>query len=277
MRIPEITDLSKLALHTITTKPWPIEVAAQKYAKAGVKGITVWRNALEGRDSAKVGNMLRDYGLEIISLCRSGFFPAISKEGRQRAIEDNILALNQASALGAPILILVCGAEPKQSLDKSCMQIKTGIETILIHAEELGIKLAVEPLHPMYADTRSAINTLEQANNLVEAIDSPNLGVAVDVYHLWWDPTLEEQIHRCGEMNKLFVFHICDWKSPTNDILNDRGLMGEGCIDINKIRGWVHQSGFQGFNEVEIFSNFYWASDQDIFLDKIVNAYLKHS
>ena len=273
----EIKDFSKLCLHTITTKPWSIEKAAEKFAQAGIKGITVWRQALEGRDPIKVGELLRSYGLEVISLCRGGFFPADSREKRQLAIEDNLRALDEAAAVGAPLIVLVCGAEPSQSLGKSRMQIKIGIETILMHAEAYNVKLAVEPLHPMYADTRSAINTLKQANDIVEAIGSRDVGVAVDVYHLWWDPELERQIHRCGEMDKLFAFHICDWKTPTLDLLNDRGLMGEGCIDIKKIRRWVEQAGFDGFNEVEIFSDLYWQQDQDEFLAKIMNAYLHKS
>ena len=157
------------------------------------------------------------------------------------------------------------------------MQIKIGIETVLTYAETHNVKLAIEPLHPMYADTRSAINTLKQANDMVEAIGSDMVGVAVDVYHLWWDQELEEQIHRCGEMGGLFAFHICDWRSPTEDLLNDRGLMGEGCINVPQIREWVEKAGFDGFNEVEIFSNRYWNGDQDEFLQKIIHAYKNHS
>ncbi len=138
-------------------------------------------------------------------------------------------------------------------------------------------KLAIEPLQPMYADTRSAINTMKQANEVVEYFNSPFLGVAVDVYHVWWDPDLEHEIHRCGINNHLFAFHICDWLTPTVDMLNDRGLMGDGCIPIRQIREWMEISGFSGFNEVEIFSNKHWAEDQDEFLDRIIRAYLEHS
>jgi len=272
----EINDLSKLCVHTITTKPWPIEKAAEKYAQAGVKGITVWRQALEGRDPVMVGEMLKSYNMKVVSLCRGGFFASASSVIRQKAIEDNIKALDEAAALGAPMLVLVCGADPAQSLGKSRMQIKIGIETILVHAEAYDVKLAIEPLHPMYADSRSAINTIRQANDIAEAIGSKDVGVAVDVYHLWWDPDLEREIHRCGEMEKLFAFHVCDWKTPTIDMLNDRGLMGKGCINIKKIRGWVEQTGFDGFHEVEIFSDIYWKQDQDEFLAKIVNAYMNN-
>jgi sugar phosphate isomerase/epimerase len=125
----------------------------------------------------------------------------------------------------------------------------------------------------MYADTRSAINTIAQANDLAEIINSPYVGVAVDVYHLWWDPDLEKEIGRTGKNGALLAFHVCDWKSPTTDILNDRGLMGEGCIPLKKIRSWVEATGFNGFIEVEIFSNNYWKQDQSVFLQNIISAY----
>src|SRR5690606_16728635 len=123
---------------------------------------------------------------------------------------------------------------------------------------------------------RSAINTLGQANDLCEQLDSAYVGVAADVYHLWWDPVLEAEIARCGRLGKLFAFHVCDWRTPTIDLLNDRGLMGEGCIPIRQIRGWVETAGFTGFNEVEIFSTRLWATDQDEYLQRIVQAYRDH-
>jgi len=185
--------------------------------------------------------------------------------------------IDEAAELGAPLLVLVCGAVPGQALTVSRAQIREGIEAILPQAQDCGVKLAIEPLHPMYADDRSAINTLGQANDMTAAIDAPHLGVAVDVYHLWWDPNLEQEIQRCGDLKKLFAFHICDWKTPTEDLLLDRGLMGEGCIDVPRIQGWVEAAGFQGFHEVEIFSTRYWQEYQYGFLTKIKQAYLHHS
>ena len=277
MSAKPITDLSQLCIHTITTKPWSIEEAAKNFLLEGVKGITVWRDALANRNIRQSGQLLRDHGLKIVSLCRGGFFPNKEKEKRQVAIEDNLRAIEEAAELGAPLIVLVCGADPSQSLEDSRKQIQEGIETILPQAEAAGIKLAIEPLHPMYADTRSAINTLAQANDMAAQINSPFVGVAVDVYHLWWDPFLEQEIKRCGENNHLFAFHICDWNSPTTDMLNDRGLMGDGCIPVNKIRSWVETTGFNGFYEVEIFSNKYWQQDQSGFLEKIIKAYKENS
>ncbi len=277
MSITAHTDLSRLCVHTITTRPWNIETAARHYAAAGIKGITVWRDALEGRDIRQTGNMLREEELSIVSLCRGGFFPATDKAKRKQAIDDNRKAIEEAVALGAPLIVLVCGADPGQSLEDSRQQIQDGIAAVLDDASAAGVKLAIEPLHPMYADTRSAINTLAQANDMAEALQSPWVGVAVDVYHLWWDPALEQEITRCGENGHLFAFHICDWKSPTTDMLLDRGLMGEGCIPIRKIRSWVEATGFNGFNEVEIFSTKYWQEDQSVFLEKITTAYREHA
>ena len=277
MGAKQLTDLSQLCIHTITTKPWSIEEAAKNYSAEGVKGITVWRDALIDRNIKQTGQLLRDHGLDIVSLCRGGFFPNKEKEKRKLAIEDNLIAIEEASELGTNLIVLVCGADLTQSLEDSRRQIQEGIETILPQAKAAGIKLAIEPLHPMYADTRSAINTLAQANELAEQINSPYVGVAVDVYHLWWDPFLEQEIKRCGENEHLFAFHICDWNSPTVDMLLDRGLMGDGCIPVNKIRSWVEATGFNGFYEVEIFSNKYWQQEQTQFLKKIIKAYKENS
>ena len=270
-------DTSKLCVHTITTKPWPIETAIERFATHGVTGMTIWRDALAGRDITATGQRIRDAGLSAVSLCRGGFFPAETAAGRQASIDDNRRTIDEAAALGAPLIVLVCGAMPGQPLDISRQQIRDGIEAVLPQAAAAGVKLAVEPLHPMYADSRSAINTMAQANDICDAINSHWVGVAVDVYHLWWDPHLQAEIRRCGEAKRIFAFHICDWRTPTEDLLNDRGLMGEGCIPIRRIRGWVEEAGFDGFNEVEIFSNRLWAGDQEASLGRIVEAYLTRS
>ncbi|HSM46988.1 MAG TPA: sugar phosphate isomerase/epimerase family protein, partial [Draconibacterium sp.] len=165
----------------------------------------------------------------------------------------------------------------RQPLEKSREQIKEGILKILPQVKAAGVKLAIEPLHPMYAGDRSAINTLAQANQMTEEINSEFVGVAVDVYHLWWDNNLQQEIKRCGKNGNLLAFHVCDWNVPTVDFLNDRGLMGDGCINVKEIRSWVEETGFSGYNEVEIFSDKYWATDQKMYLGKIKNAYLNYT
>jgi sugar phosphate isomerase/epimerase len=271
-----LPDLSRLCIHTITTKPWDIDTSAPKYEAAGVKGITVWRDTLAGRNVAATGRMLRDHGLSVVSLCRGGFFPAPDPSDRRKAIDDNRKAIEEAHALGAPLIVLVCGSVPGQPLPESRKQIADGIAALLPDCLASGVKLAIEPLHPMYADNRSAINTLGQANDLVESLGSLHVGVAVDVYHVWWDPSLETEIARSGRRGALFAHHVCDWRTPTVDMLNDRGLMGEGSIPIRQIRTWMEAAGFQGFIEVEVFSNRLWSQNQDQFLADIVHSYRDH-
>ncbi len=269
-----IKDLSRLCLHTMTTRPWEIEECIRNYSAAGIHGITIWRNVLENKNLKAVKILLDDVGMNVVSLCRGGFFASVSEMKRQSAIDDNLHAIEQAAAVGAPLIVLVCGSDKEQSLEKSRDQIMDSIIRILPFAEKAGIRLAIEPLHPMYAGDRSAVNTIKQANDMAAQINSGWVGVAVDVYHLWWDPELKQEISRCADNNHLFAFHVCDWKVPTVDFLNDRGLMGEGCINIPGIRSWMESSGFTGYNEVEIFSDIYWAQDQNKYLEKIIDAYL---
>ncbi|HBL77129.1 MAG: xylose isomerase [Bacteroidetes bacterium GWF2_42_66] len=270
----ELNDFSKLCVHTLTTKPWNLRQCVENYSAAGIRGITIWRNVLDGQNLKEARKLLDDSGLDVVSVARGGFFPSAEKEKRQAAIDDNLFAIEQAAAVGAPVIVLVCGADGRQSLQKSRDQIREGIVKILPQAKAAGVKLAIEPLHPMYAGDRSAINTLEQANDMAEEINSEYVGIAVDVYHLWWDAHLQQEIKRCGQNGNLLAFHVCDWNVPTVDFLNDRGLMGDGCINIPQIRGWVEETGFRGYDEVEIFSDKYWATDQKEYLEKIKQAYL---
>ncbi|HTQ29827.1 MAG TPA: sugar phosphate isomerase/epimerase family protein, partial [Opitutaceae bacterium] len=255
----------------------PLEEAVRRYRAAGIKGITVWRETLEGRDAAAAGRMIREQGLSIASLCRGGFFPALTGKDRIRAIDENRRCIDQAAALGAPLLVLVCGAVPGQSLTKSRRQIADGIAEILPHAAAAGVKLGIEPLHPMYAADRSAINTISQARAICDDVKSPWLGIVVDVYHVWWDDWLKHEITACGHERSLFAFHISDWKTPVDDVLNDRALMGQGCIPLRQIRRWIEAAGFTGFIEVEIFSKRHWARDQTTFVEDIKTAYLEHA
>jgi len=273
----EINDLNKLCIHTITTKPLSFEDACERYAGIGVQGISIWRDAVAGMDFNTVKKCLKENNLTAVSYVRGGFFPSVEKVKRETAIADNIKMLEEATEMEIPMLVLVCGADPGQSLEVSREQIKQGIASILPTAQKHNIKLAIEPLHPMYADTRSAITSLKQANDLAEYFDSDFVGVAVDVYHLWFDDDLENQIKRCGANDNLFAYHICDWNVPTEDMLLDRGLMGEGCIPLKTIRGWMERAGFSGYNEVEIFSTKFWKMDQNAFLEKIIQAYFHHS
>lgn len=265
--------MKRLCIHSITNKPWSLDILIEKYTGAGVPALTVWEDAIKGPGAKSAGDKLARSGLKVVSYARGGFFPDLNEAKRKNNIDRNKRMIEDASVLGAPLIVLVCGADPGQSLQQSRDQIRSGIEAVLPFAADFGVKLAIEPLHPMYADTRSAINTLSAANDLAEYFDSEWVGVAIDVYHLWWDPELQQQIQRCGKKGNIMAFHICDWNIPTEDFLLDRELMGRGCIPVGEISQWVDDAGFDGYREVEIFSNRYWKQDQDHYLGDIITAY----
>tara|TARA_B100001173_G_scaffold288609_1_gene277874 strand:- start:4056 stop:4883 length:828 start_codon:yes stop_codon:yes gene_type:complete len=272
-----IDDFSKLCVHTQTTKPWTIEECISNFSSVGIKGISIWRHLLEGKDLKSIKTMLDAHQMDVVSLVRGGFFPAIEVKQRDLALEDNILAIDQAAALGAPLVVLVCGADPHQSQEVSRQQIQEGITALIPYAKKNKVKLAIEPLHPMYAGDKSALVSLGQANKMCEVIASHMVGIAIDVYHLWWDIELKNEIIRCGKNNNIFAFHVCDWRVPTIDFLTDRGLMGEGCIPVRQIREWVEEAGFNGYNEVEVFSERLWGQDQKLYLEDIKKSYLNNT
>jgi len=277
MPASQLTDLSRLAIHTMTNRPWTLAQCIDAYRRAGIGGISVWRNVLEGVSAEQAGGILRNAGLRVPALVRGGFFPASSNAARAEAIDENRRCLDEAAAIGAQMVVLVVGAVPGMDLEEGRRQVAEGIAAVLPHAENCGIKLAIEPLHPMYAADRSCINRMAEARQVCQQLRHPLLGIAVDVYHTWWDPDLEQQIALAGREGTLFAFHVCDWRVPTRDLLNDRALMGEGCIDLRRIRGWMEDAGFSGAIEVEIFSNDYWAMDQEAYLRRIVQAYREHT
>ncbi len=269
-------DLSRLCVHTVTTKPWSLDIAIDQFARAGVSGIAVWRDVIAGRDIKAAGRQIKDAGLSVVSLVRGGFFPAVDAAKRRQAIEENLKAIDEAEKLGCPAICIVCGADPAQPLADSRAQILDALRELAPRAHDAGVRLAIEPLHPMYADTRSAIVTLKDANDACEELGIENVGVAIDVYHVWWDPDLEAQIRRTGAIGKLFAFHVCDWRVPTRDFFRDRAMMGDGCIEISKIRRMVDAAGYSGFIEVELFSNDYWTEDQTPYLERLIEAYRQH-
>lgn len=268
--------LSRLCIHTMTTKPLALPAAVAAYRAAGAAGITVWREALQPLGARESAKLLAGSGLKVVSLCRGGFFPGKSESDWQKTLDDNRRAIDEAAAIGAPLVVLVCGAEPSIPLGEARKQIADGIAAVIPHAVGAGVKLGIEPLHPMYAGDRSAINTLRQANDIVEKLGSPHVGVTIDVYHVWWDDRLEHEIARSGRLGAIFSFHVGDWRIPTRDLLLDRGLMGEGCIPLRQIRAWVERAGFTGMIEVEIFSSELWTMDQVELLKRIKSAYLEH-
>jgi len=271
-----LTDLSRCAIHTQTNKSWSLRECIDHYSAVGIKGISVWRNVLEEIKLADAGKMLRDAGMTVPALVRGGFFVAADEPSKKKAAEANRRCIDEAQAIGAEMIVLVVGAVPGISLPDARKQVAEGMAAMLPQARAAGVKLAIEPLHPMYAADRSCINRMAEARWVCEQLRDPLVGIAADVYHVWWDPDLESEIAKAGKMKTLFGYHVCDWRPNTRHLLTDRGLMGDGCIDLRTIRGWVEATGFRGFNEVEIFSEEYWAMDQHAYLEKIRKAYLAH-
>lgn len=248
----------ELSLNTATVrKQWNLAQIIEGCARHGIRGISPWRDQVAQMGLQHARKSIRENGLAVTGLCRGGFFTG--KDWR----DDNRRAIEEAHALGAQCLVLVVGGLLPGSKDLilSRKRIEDGIAAILPEARAAGVPLAIEPLHPMQAAERACVNTLEQALDLCDFFQE-GVGVAVDVYHVWWDPKLEAQIKRAGK--RILAYHICDWLVPTRDLLNDRGMMGDGVIDLPGIRGWVEGAGYTGFAEVEIFSELdWWKRDPD--------------
>lgn len=268
--------LSQLAIHTITNKPWSLRECVDAYASAGIGGISVWREVIEPIGVDEAARILRDSGLRIPALVRGGFFVHPETSKRRRAIDTTRRCLEEAATIGAGVLVLVPGAHPQVDLATGRSHVRDAIETLITEADSHDVRLALEPLHPMYAGSRSCVNTLAQAREMCAAINHERLGVAVDVYHVWWDDALESEIESLGREKRLFAFHVNDWLPETNDLLLDRGLMGEGCIPIRRIRRWMEAAGFDGSIEVEVLSRRWWAFDQGEFLSQIVGSFQEH-
>jgi sugar phosphate isomerase/epimerase len=271
----EKSNLDRLAIHTITTKPWPLDQAVKHYAARGIGGISVWIEALQGIDDDQAHRIISDAGLKVPALVRGGFFCHDQPEERLARIDRNRRLIATAATIQADMMVLVVGAHPGAPLATQRRWVCDAIAALLPDVEATGVKLAIEPLHPMYAADRSCINRIAEARQICEELAHPLVGVAVDVYHVWWDPDLQREVQWLGEQKRLFGYHLCDWRVPTRDMLNDRALMGDGCIDLRGITDMVRQAGFDGWDEVEIFSDEHWQSDQHQFLDSIVDRYEK--
>jgi len=269
-----ITTLSNCAVHTMTNKSWSLAQCCEAYAAKGFGGVSIWRNVV-AEEEGGVGlseaiKVVKGSGLAVPAYVRGGFFPAADATKRQEAVDHNKRCLDEAADLGADQVVLVVGAVPGMPLAEARSQVQDGIAACLPHAEHVGVRLSIEPLHPMYAADKSCINRIAEARAICEALESTALGVALDVYHVWWDPDLESEIEQLGEGGYLIGFHACDWRQDTRHLLTDRGLMGDGCIDIRGIRAMVEKTGLVDFNEIEVFSEQYWAMNQDEYLDLIV-------
>ena len=250
----------------------PIAAVIDQIARHGFGAIAPWRREVEDGDVRAIARQIRDAGLKVSGYCRSSYMPAAEPSERLRIHDENLRALRDAAALAAPCFVIVAGglAPGSRDIDGARQQVLDGLDALLPKARELGVTLAIEPLHPMYAADRSCVNTIGQALALCDQLDPLNqggVGIAIDAYHTWWDPLLRDSIACAGAAGRIAGFHICDWLNPTRDMLMDRGMMGDGVIDLPEMRQAVEHTGYEGFAEIEIFSNYWGRQDSAVTLD----------
>jgi sugar phosphate isomerase/epimerase len=253
--------MERLSLNQITTERWNLQEAIEGCARAEVPHIAIWRHKLADIQLSQVKKMLQDAQLKVSSLCRGGMFPARDALERAKRLDDNRFAIEQAAELGTQTLVLVCGGLYDKDLTTARQWVEEGIAQLVPFAQQHGVRLGIEPLHPMYAAERSVIVSLKHANEIAQQYQAHQVGIVVDVFHVWWDPDLYHQIkHAKG---RIYGFHVSDWLVPLPDVLLGRGMMGDGVIDIRKIRIAVDQTGYRGPIEVEIFNQQIWDQPGD--------------
>jgi sugar phosphate isomerase/epimerase len=238
----------------------PIGEVIDAVARAGFGMMAPWRREVEGGSVVEIAKHSRDAGLKLSGYCRSTYIPANDVAGFRANVEANKKALDDAATLGAPCFVMVVGGLPAGSKDMSAarQQVKDATAELAEHGRKVGVRIALEPLHPVYAADRSCLTLLSEALDWCDGINDPWVGVAIDAYHVWWDPNLTRDLERAAKAKRVFAYHVCDWLVPTNDVLNDRGMMGDGVIDLKAIRHTLETAGYAGPVEVEIFSTANW-------------------
>lgn len=267
-----MADPRRLSLNQITTNNLSLPEAVDACIRHDIPAIALWRNKVEDCGLSESVKLIRRSGLKVSSLCRGGFFPAASKNERRTLIEDNLKAIDEAAALGSPVLVLVCGGLNGCPIDDARQMIADGIAEIAPYAKHAGVKLGVEPLHPMFAADRSVICSLREANDLAENFDE-TVGVIVDVFHVWFDTAVYSEIERAGR--RILGFHVSDWKVPLPDILLGRSMMGDGVIELKRLRTAVEAAGYDGPIEVEIFNRSIWDRKTDDTLELVRDRFMK--
>ena len=260
-----VVNLQNCAINTATLGfQCPIEQSIDAIAAQGFGGIAPWRAEIEGQNVSAIAKRIREAGLKVTGYCRSTYLPSATAAGLLANIESNRRALDDSAVLGAQSFVMVVGGLPTGSKDIAGArgQVAEGVAKLVEHGKKLGVGIALEPLHPVYTAERSCLTLLSEALEMCQQIEgsvpAPSLGVCLDVYHVWWDPNLKRDLARAGMEKRIFGFHVCDWLVPTADVLNDRGMMGDGVIDIPSIRAQVEKAGYRGLTEVEIFSVQNW-------------------
>ena len=269
-----LRDVGRLSFNQITSDRASLVEMAEACARHGISFVSVWRHKIAEVGIEHAARLLRDAGLRVSSVCRGGMFPGATGEERERRIDDNRRAVDEAAALGAPVLVLVCGPAPDRDIAAARQMVEDGIGRLAPYAAERGVQLGIEPLHPAFAAERSCITTLGEARRLAERFDAATVGIIADVYHIWWDPELYAEISRAA--GRILGFHVSDWLVPATNILMNRGVMGDGVIELRRIRAAVERAGYGGPIEVEIFNDSVWATPLDALLPLLKERFLEH-
>lgn len=266
--------LERLSFNQATINQWGALETIEACAKAGVGWVSLWREpvAKDGLDAC--AKALAETGIRVSSLCRGGFFPAATAPEREARLDDNRRAIDECAALGTDVLVLVCGGLPEGSrdLDGARTMVRDGIAALIPYAAERGVKLGIEPLHPMFTADRNVISTLGLANDLAEALASPHVGVVIDVFHVWWDPEVYREIRRSAPYT--LGFHVNDWLVDPPSVLHSRTMMGDGPIELRRLRRAVDAAGYDGPIEVEIFNRDLWAADPSAVLETVKERFV---
>ncbi len=263
-------DRARVSLNQYTVKPLSLAQAIDACARHDVGAIAPWRDKVAEMGVQRAARAIRAAGLRVSSLCRGGFFPAATASGRSAAIDANKRAI-EAAALGTTVLVLVPGAANGVSLPDARAMVADGIAAVLPFAVEHGVRLAIEPLHPMMIAERSVIASLAEANDLAQSFASPSVGVIVDVYHVFWDYRVHHEIARAGE--RILGFHLSDWRTPAGDVTADRAMIGDGSIDLAGLAASVGRAGYRGDIEIEVLNAKLWQGDQDAVLTTALERY----
>jgi sugar phosphate isomerase/epimerase len=266
-----MADRARLSLNQITMDRCSLAEVVDGCVRHGIPSIALWRHKIKDAGLASCVQLVKDAKLHVSSVCRGGMFPAPTELERREKIKDNFRAVDEAAALKADSLVMVVGGSAGIGLEEARKMVEDGIAALVPYARERGVRIGLEPLHPMYAAERSVLVTIGQALELASAYPAQDVGVILDTFHIWWDPQIAELIARSA--GRIYGFHVSDWLVPLPDILMGRGLMGDGVIDNRKLRFHVEQAGYVGPIEVELFSRTLWDSEPDTVLPQVIDRF----
>lgn len=274
-----MTELARFSINQMTVKQLSLPELADACGRLGIVNVGLWREPVQSYGVDATAKLIRDAGLRVTTLCRGGFLTAIEPAERARALDDNRRAVDEAAALGTDTLVLVSGGLPAGSKDLrgARERIADALGELGPYAQGNGVRLAIEPLHPMYAADRCVVSTLAQALDLAERFPAHQVGVTVDTYHIWWDDDAPAQIARAGAADRIHTFQLADWTTPLPEgVLNGRGQIGDGSIDMREWKGYVEAAGYTGPIEVELFNDGLWARDGREVLEETAARFVEH-